>query len=144
MTWLRSAASVGIVALLAACGTRGHVLLPPTSADPTSVVRVYAAALSAHDITTAKRLMTRAQAERQESYADSEFRNVVSIENLVLANPRVTDSPPYRYAVFVPAEFDLRQREEMSMPNGHNAWGYTLVRDSPTARWLINGEGPLP
>jgi hypothetical protein len=115
------------------------------SASPQRVVAAYVAALDAHDIPTARALLTPAHARVVEGEGDSWFRNVVSITNLHMNRPYndAYDARQrhYRFGVSIGVQFVLQQHRAMSMPNGPTVWGYILVRNSRRQRWLIADEG---
>jgi hypothetical protein len=123
-----------------------HVALPPADASPQDVVRAYVAALNAHDLDTAKRMLTARRAAVVASTQDGWFTNLVSITDLTVADPvpraaADLSRQDYREVTYLPVEFTLRQRHAESMPDGHTGWGFTLVRNSDTERWLIDDEG---
>jgi hypothetical protein len=143
----RTATLVGALSLLAACGSGGeHVRLPPKSASPQRVVAAYVAAANAHDFAAALKLVTPARAQILKRTVDGSFSpNFIRITSLHMSKP-FSDSYEarlrhYRYAVDVPVSFDLHQHQVVSMPNGAQPWGYILVRNSPSQRWLIADEG---
>jgi len=135
-----------LVMLTAGCDAGDkRAALPPVNASPQRVVAAYIAALNAHDLRTARALLTPAHERDVESEADSWFTNLRSITHLHLHRP-ATDtidarSMHYRHGVVVGAEFVLDQHEVESMEDGPNAWSFTLVRNSPGQRWLIGSEG---
>jgi hypothetical protein len=123
-----------------------HVAVPPADASAQDVVRAYVAAVNAHDLDTAKRLLTPRWAATVAKQNDGWFTNLVSITDLTVADPMpqaAADSSrlDYRDVTYVPVEFTLRQRNQDSMPDGHTVWGFTLARNSATERWLIDNEG---
>jgi hypothetical protein len=129
------------VLMTTSCGGSSHknVPLPPVGAGSGQVVAAYVAALSAHDLRTARALLTPAHARDVESAADSWFTNVRSITRLHLDRPAIEGAPPLRAIVGV--RFVLDQYRVESMENGPTDWSYMLVRKSPAQRWLIAGEG---
>lgn len=128
------------IVAVAGCGHR-RVAMPPTHAGPKTVVFTFLDALSAHDTATARRMLTPREATRMGSFADSWLTNVKSIRGIVVKEPVPDRSPDYAQAVRVPVEFELHQRESMSMPDGHTVWAYLVVRNSDAERWLIDEEG---
>jgi hypothetical protein len=151
--WSIAAASVAAGAIapaLAACGGGGQarrrtLRVPARDAGPRQVVAAYVAALSAHDIATAKALMTSGFAHGVESAVDSRFTNTLAITHLRMGAVEPggdhESARRYRYVLYVPVEFDLRQRRQVSMRDGEAVWGYVLVRNSGNARWLIDEDG---
>ena len=143
------AAVVLLPCLLAGCGSATsdarHVALPAAGAPPARVVAAYVAALDAHDVATAKALMTPRFRQLVEHQVDSWFTNTVSIRRLKTgapyAVPGVGSSVRRRFVRYVPVQFDLEQRRQVSMRNGPTVWGYVLVRDRPPGRWLVDGVG---
>ena len=145
-----SAVVVAMVLLLVGgCGNgpERHVALPSAGASPQDVVRAYVNALDAHDIDTARALLTSEHSKDVKGQTDSWFSNVRSIADLSISAP-VTESgrsdtaaKGYRFVVYVPVEFTLRQRHQVSMPDGPTNWGYLLARNTDTTRWLIVVEG---
>jgi hypothetical protein len=135
------------VAALAGCGGAAgtHVALPPVSANPQGVIAGYVAAINAHDLTTARALLTPTHAQLVEREPDGWFTNIVSVTALKINrpfnDPLDARQRHYRYAVGMGVTFDLKQHQVMSMPNGPTVWGYILVRNSRTQRWLIADEG---
>lgn len=138
------------IALVTGCGSGGpkpRVGIPPVGASPQEVVTAYIAAINAHDEETGRRLSTPRFARQQEGVQDNQFRNVVEISKLQVGTPvpngdhESTDGGRYQDAVYVPVTFTLRQREVVSMPDGHTSWGYILVRAAADQPWRINGHG---
>jgi hypothetical protein len=114
---------------------------------PQALVRDYVAAVNRYDESAAFALMTPDYAMQVRSQVDG-LANVVSITDLVVSAPRTAGGPgtraaAYHEAVFVPVTFTLHQRQVVSMPDGHHAWGYLLVRNRSTEPWRINDEGPV-
>ncbi|SEG89829.1 protein of unknown function [Thermomonospora echinospora] len=138
------------VALVTGCGSEGpksRVGIPPVGASPQEVVTAYVAAINAHDKEAGRRLSTPHFAQQQEGGEDDQFRNIVEISHLQVQTPlsngghESADGKRYQDAVYVPVTFILKQREVVSMPNGHTAWGYILVRTGADQPWRINDHG---
>jgi hypothetical protein len=108
-------------------------------------VAAYVSALDAHDIVTARALLTPAHARVVQGAADSWFRNVVSIKQLQMNKPFKDPYDArhlhYNHCVGMGVSFALEQHQVMSMPNGPTVWGYTLCRNSRGRRWRIADEG---
>jgi hypothetical protein len=139
-----TAVFVLVVMLATGCGGGTHrsLALPPVNADPERVVTTYVAALNAHDLRTARALLTPAHERLVESGEDSWFRNVRSVTHLHVNQPsiyRPHGHPPLLAIVGV--RFVLDQYKVESMENGPTVWGYMLERQSPNQRWLIYDEG---
>jgi predicted SnoaL-like aldol condensation-catalyzing enzyme len=139
-------AAVGFVGLLTGCGgSSAHIALPPVSASPQRVAAAYVAAINAHDVTTARALLTPSYRQLTANAPDSWFTNVESITHLRLSKPfedrNLAHTLHYHYVLDVGADFVLKQRQVMSMPNGQTTWGFSVVRNSPRQRWLIGSEG---
>jgi hypothetical protein len=135
-------AVVAVALLASGCG--GHhraAQLPPVTANPQRVVTAYVNALDAHDVRTARALLTPAHARLVASEVDSWFTNVKSITHLRVSRPTIDRSAPPAMHAAVSVHFVLDQYKQESMPNGPTDWGYTLVRNGPNQRWLIDGEG---
>jgi len=151
---LVAAVSVGAVALIAGPGrllalapTR-DVPMPAASAEPQVVVRSYLDALDAHDLDTARALLTpehRAQVERT---SGNWFANLRSLRDVRL-QPAEDDregygvGSRYPYAVRVPASFDLRLFFDQPAGDGPMTWTFVLVRASVDDPWRIRDEGPV-
>src|SRR5262245_19439744 len=143
---MRRGLLIAVVAIgVSGCGGAKHVTLPGPSASPQEIVSAYIAALNAHDVTTARALLTPDHARVVGRAVDGWFTNTVSIKNLQMNKPH---NDPYdarqrhfRYCDVMGVSFDLEQRHAMSMPNGTTTWGYILCRNSPSKRWLIADEG---
>ncbi|MDX6204448.1 MAG: hypothetical protein QOF39_505 [Frankiales bacterium] len=126
----------------------GTVTSPAGGASPQDVVRAYLAALNAHDVATATRLLTAEHAHLVASEVDSWFTNVRSI-TAVEVGYSVPESGAgsgslgagYAHVVRVGATFNLHQKDASSMQNGRTDWGYLLVRNADTQPWLIADEG---
>jgi hypothetical protein len=135
------------VAALSGCGgaASNHVALPPLSASPQRVVAAYVAAINAHDTATARALLTPAYGRLTADAPDSWFTNVESIKHLRLNKPfedsNIAQTLHYRYALGMGAQFALNQHKVLSMRNGQTTWGFWVVRNSRSQRWLIGTEG---
>ncbi|MGN6130385.1 MAG: hypothetical protein ACTHOK_08605 [Nocardioidaceae bacterium] len=131
--------------VVAACGNgQGRdVAVPPRDARPATVVSVYLDALDAHDIETARGLLTAQHARDVEAAQDSWFSNVESITNVRVRSPthRVASPSGYPQRVTVPVSFELKQHHEESMPDGRTEWSYELVKTGSAGRWRIATEG---
>ena len=117
------------------------------TASPEAVVRAYVAAVNRHDETAAYALTTASRAATARSAVDG-VRNVVSISDLMIDDPRSenaagTAAQGYREVVFVPVTFTVHQRRVASRPDGRTVWGYVLVRNRDTDPWRIADEGPV-
>lgn len=137
---------VAVVAMAACSGGGGHAARVPAETAPAEIVRMYLAALDAHDITNAKELLSRSHAEEVDHYADSWFRNIDSINNISTTEsgyPPGAHPPGQGYAqtAAVRAEFDLHQKKIGSFSDGPNSWGYILGRNSDSEHWVIISEG---
>jgi hypothetical protein len=98
------------------------------------------AALNAHELSTARSLLTPPHERVVEDAPDSFFTNTKSITSLHVNRPFVIHQGlPMRVGVGV--TFDLQQHNVESMPNGQTTWGYFLIRSGPNKRWLIYDEG---
>jgi hypothetical protein len=108
-------------------------------------VAAYVSALNAHDIVTARALLTPVHARVVQGAVDSWFRNVVSIKHLQMnkpfKDPYDARQLHYNYCVGMGVEFAVEQHQVMSMPNGPTESGYTLCRNSRSRRWRIADEG---
>ncbi|WP_242608901.1 DUF4829 domain-containing protein [Actinomadura formosensis] len=108
--------------------------------------RVSWRAINAHNKAAGRVLSTPYFAQQEEGVVDSMFEGT-RISNLRIDAPipdngyKSPDGKRYQEAVNVPVKFALQQREEVSMPNGHTAWGYTLVRTASDQPWRINDHG---
>jgi hypothetical protein len=138
------------IALVTGCGSgdpKSRVGIPPVGASPQEVVTAYVAAINAHDEEAGRRLSTPHFAQQQEGTEDNQFRNVVQISALQVETPisdggyESPDGRRYQDAVYVPVTFTLKQREVVSMPDGHTSWGYVLVRTGTDQPWRINDHG---
>jgi hypothetical protein len=129
--------------LATGCGGSRHqsVALPPVNAGPKRVVTTYVAALNAHDLRTAKALLTPAHERLVESGEDSWFRNVRSITHLQVNRPALSRSRQGPLLAIVGVRFVLDQIQ--GGIDGERAYclGYMLVRHGPNQRWLIYDEG---
>jgi hypothetical protein len=118
---------------------------PPADASPQRVVAAYVAALDAHDLRTARALMTPRFREDVGRQVDSWFSNVVTMRRLRIGRPlrdrHLASARRHRFVLYLGVEFDLQQGRELSMRNGPAVWGYVLVRDRPGARWLVDEDG---
>jgi hypothetical protein len=140
---LAAATLVGAVACGGGSGKR--IALPPVNAGPKQIVAAYVAALNAHDVRTARALLTPTEAKLVENSPDSEFRNVRSITHLSINRPFVdrfdARSLHYRFGVGVGTSFVLDQYKVESQENGPTVLGFTLVRNRPLERWRIGDQG---
>ena len=134
-----------MLAVMLATGCSGSrsrsVSLPPVTANPQRVVTAYVNALDAHDVRTARALLTPAHARLIASEVDSWFTDVKSIKHLRMSRPTIDRADPRSMRAAVSVHFVLDQYKAESMPNGPTNWGYTLVRQAANQRWLIDGEG---
>jgi Domain of unknown function (DUF4829) len=138
------------VALITGCGSEGsksQVSIPPVGASPQEVVTAYIAAINAHDEEAGRKLSTPHFAQQQDHVQDNQFTNVVEISKLQVGTPtrngghESADGRRYQDAVYVPVTFTLKQREVVSMLDGHTSWGYVLVRTGADQPWRINDHG---
>ncbi|MBO2447155.1 DUF4829 domain-containing protein [Actinomadura barringtoniae] len=145
-----AATLLGAVAVYAAtsgtatCGKKVRdVPSPPPSASADQVVRSYLDAVVAHDRRTVRDLSLPKYYETQESAADSPFCNWKSLTNLKVDAPVADhyERGGYSQAVRVWVNFDLHQKDEVSMRNGNTPWSYLLVRNADSERWRVAGEG---
>ncbi|WP_067485179.1 DUF4829 domain-containing protein [Actinomadura hibisca] len=135
--------------LLAGCGGDGqtHVKLPPAGAPPQEVVTAYVAAINAHDKKTGRALSTAHFGKLETTEVADSLFNDAKLSDLKVSAPipeqgyESPDGKQYAQVVKVPVTFDLKQKTEVSMPNGPTAWGYLLVRESLTGPWRINDHG---
>ena len=107
---------------------------------------MYLTALDSHDIATARELLSAKHADEVDHYADSWFRNIDSIKNIVTTEsgfPPAAHPPGQGYAetAAVQAQFDLRQKTIGSFSDGPVSWGYILGRNSDSDHWVITSEG---
>lgn len=127
-----------------ACGgdPSGKVALPPADASAGEVVRAYVDAIIADDLETARQLLTPAHAS---SVEETWFNDVESISDLRVdrpfrEKPRWSGRDVTSQVVHVPVEFTL-EGGDVSLEEGPMDWGYLLVRESHSDRWLIFDEG---
>jgi hypothetical protein len=143
--------AVTVVAVVAGPGTllalapARQVPVPADDAAPDLVVRAYLDALDAHDLDTARALLTPERRAAVEQSRGNWFVNLRSVRNVRLAPP--VDTPygqgGYRQAVRVPAKLDVTLFFEPAEDDqGTFTWGFVLVRNTPSEPWRIADEGP--
>ncbi|HEU4369011.1 MAG TPA: hypothetical protein VFV05_12385 [Methylomirabilota bacterium] len=143
--------AVAAVAVVAGPGTllalvpARQVPVPADDAAPVVVVRAYLDALDAHDLDTARAVLTPERRVAVEQSQGNWFVNLRSVRNVRL-DPAV-DAPhsrgAYRQAVRVPAELDVTLFfETAGREGGSLTWGFVLVRNGPEEPWRIADEGP--
>ena len=120
--------------------------MPADDAAPDVVVRAYLRALDAHDLDTARAVLTPERRVAVEQSQGNWFVNLRSVRNIRLG--RAVDAPQnrgaYRQAVRVPAEFDVRLFfETAAHEDGSLTWEFVLVRNGSAEPWRIADEGPI-
>lgn len=154
-TVLVAAVAVGAVAVVAGPGRllalvpSRDVAVPAADADPHTVVRAYLDALDAHDLDTARELLTPYHRAKIEQATGNWLTNLRSVRDVRL-HP-VEDGRQewglgrdYAYAVRVPARLDIRFFSDV--PQGRDTpfqWGFLLVRNAASDPWRIADEGPV-
>lgn len=144
--------AVTVVAVVSGPGTllalapARQVPVPADDAPPDAVVRAYLAALDAHDLDTARAVLTPERRAAVEQSQGNWFVNLRSVQKVRLAAP--VDTPysrgGYRQAVRVPAQLDVALFfQPAEGDEGAFTWGFVLVRDGAQEPWRIADEGPM-
>lgn len=119
--------------------TRYHVTLPPADASPEVVAMVYLRALDAHDVSTAHALSTSKHVKTADLWL-GDTDGVSHIKILGTGKDTTLVSGQYVDAVAVFTQF-AQEGGDGSFGEGVQPWGYTMIRDPASGRWLINDEG---
>lgn len=117
-----------------------HVAMPPASASPEDVVRVYLAARNAGDVDTVNAIvvsdyMRLSRSDRRWVVGD------IDISPATTEGLRGTRAEGWTQAVRVEVTFMTRQAPDMTIAEGATAWGYLLVRNADSERWRIIDQG---
>jgi hypothetical protein len=151
---LVAAVAVGAVAMIAGPGRvlalvpARDVPVPAADAEPQHVVRSYLDALDAHDLDTARTLLTSDYRQQVDRTGGNWFGNLRSARDVrVRAAEDARDGygvgSHYPYAVRVPVTFELRLFFDQPVGDGPLNWSFVLVRKSVNEPWRIRDEGPV-
>jgi hypothetical protein len=130
-----------VAVLTAGCGSGGkHVALPPPNADPNHVVAVYLSALNAHDLSTARTLLTPAHLKEVQRETDSWFNDLKSVHLLRMSQPSVLHRT-FPKRVFIAVGITAQWHQLGTSTNGPGPYSYYLIQSGPNKRRLIYNEG---
>ena len=135
--------AASVVAVLAGCasGPTRHIAAPATDAPPAAVVRVYVAALNAHDAQTVHRLSY--SVESVAWLDDVDHISNLQVTGVHVEKPQWSGQPVGSDVRNVAVRFDVDWGlfSDGSLEDGSTIWGYLLKRDHTSGRWTIFDEG---